>query len=157
MRISNILLRILWERPDPEGPALASSFEAITHQYIVPRYERGLKLIGQDPVGAGVTLFIRPDGFVHSDPASTIGTLFDVAAASAGVDMIDADTLSAWVFVDGEVRATGRHTSEEWDLMKRGTVLYSDNPDYVLILNWLRFLSPEAIDDLESHLGQAPV
>ncbi len=151
MEITNVLLRIRWRRPED---VLASAFLAVTDTYVVAPFVKGLSIIGSDALGTAVTLFIRPDGHVHLAPASTINDLFDLVAESEGVDKHSDDELSAWVLVAGEVSLRGRHAVEEWDISMRDGVLYSDNPDYVLVLSWIRFLSPREVSEVESHMGQ---
>ncbi len=151
MQLENVLLRIRWQRPED---VFASAFLAETDRYVVAPFQKGFSITGTDALGTAVTLFIRPDGQVHLAPASTITNLFDLVADSDGVDVHSKDELSAWVYVTGEVIIRGRHAVEEMDIRMENGVLYSDNPDYVLVLRWIRFLSPREVAEAESHMGQ---
>lgn len=151
MKINNVLLRIRWQRPED---VLASAFLAETDKYVVAPFQKGLSITGADSLGTAVTLFIRPDGQVHLAPASTITELFDLIAKSDGVDVHSDNEISAWVFATGEVSLRGRHGVEEWNITMKDDVLYSDSPDNVLVLTWIRFLSPREVSEVESHMGQ---
>lgn len=154
MLLSNVLLRICWNRPDPGQHSAASFVAETTDGYVIPRFHDGFEVVGNDQHGTAATQFILPDGSIFLEPGGTIGSLFDRVATSGVVDVVSANELHAWVFVEGNVVMRGVQSAESYSVVRVGDVLYSDNPRNVLILNWLRFLSETELQDLESHMGQ---
>jgi hypothetical protein len=160
MRLSQVLLRIEWERPgDTSMPV--SHFEArTTDGYVIPRFHGGLTLIGNHQNGIAVTVFIRPDKQVHLSNLGIMGTLFDDVVQTGHVDFLAGDGMGvpdrihAWVIVEGEIVMRGVNAGEQFSVVRVDDVLYSDNPENVLILTWLRFLTAQEQTALESHMGQ---
>lgn len=160
MRLSQVLLRIEWARPEDTSQPVSQFFARTTDGYIIPRFHDGFTLVGNHQNGVAVTTFIRPDKQAHVAQLGTIGTLFDDVVQTGHVDFIPGDGVSvpdrihAWVYVEGEVVMVGMGATDEYTVIRVGEVLYSDNPKNQLILTWLRFLTAQEQQDLESHMNQ---
>ncbi len=153
MRLSNVLLRILWKRPEDESSA-ENFIAETTDGYVIPRFLGGFEVVGNNQANTKVTMFIRPDSQFHMAFGGTIIGLFDAVKNSGAVDMVGDDEIRAWVYVEGEVVMRGRAAIEQFAVVRDGDFLYSDVPHNVLILDWLRFLSPKEQAELETHMGQ---
>ncbi len=153
MRLSNVLLRISWERPTDESD-VAQFIARTTDQHVIPGFVGGIELAGNNQANTAVTLFVRPDKKAHLSPGASFVGLFDAVVASGVADIVSPDEIHAWVFVEGEVVMRGMAAVESYKVVRSDEHhVFSDMPDYVLILTWLRFLSVEEIEDLETQMG----
>lgn len=160
MRLSQVLLRIEWSRPEDTSMPVSHFQAKTTDGYVIPRFHGGLELVGNHQNGVAVTTFIRPDGQAHGSHLGILGTLFDDVVQTGHVDFIAGDGVNvpdrihAWVFVEGEVVMRGMNATEEFTVIRVGDVLYSDNPTNLLILSRLRFMTAQEQQYLESHMNQ---
>ncbi len=150
MYISRATFKILWERPSVVI-GFATDFEV--RAIVGLKQYPNLRIVGSETLGLRRTTFILPDDTAFSPLGGTVQTLFD-KVKTFGTDNISADDLKTWVILDGEIGGTGGDTVEELRAYTLGTERFSDDLDFVLRADIVRFLSPARITEMEQALRQ---
>jgi hypothetical protein len=145
MDISSVLLRIRWEKPDVV--LNASGFIAEALEFVLP-FNKTFKLVGRDDFGSHRTMFILPNKLHFDLPGGSIGELFESLSTYEAVDIVSENTIDAWVLADGTLTLVGAAAFEEIRVGEHDHSPYTDDLEYVLLLDRLVFLTIEQVRDV---------